>query len=157
MPAKKYLVALTDVERAELSDMVRKGKADANKIKHAHILLKAETGGAAWDDKKIADTFGCHRNTVENIRKRFVTEGLAAAIQRKKREQPPVAEIIDGEVEARLIQIACGKAPGGRAQWTMQLLADKLVELEIVPSVSDETVRRKLKKTNLNRTCASAG
>jgi len=157
MPAKKYIVTLTEDERADLSDIVKKGKTDANKIKHANILLKADTAGEDWDDLKIADTFGCHRRTLENIRQRLVTEGIKAALTRKKREKPPVEDIIDGEAEAKLIALACGKAPEGRSKWTMQLLADKLVELKIVESVSEDTVRRKLKKTSLNRTCANAG
>ena len=157
MPSKKYIVSLTDSERAELHAMVKKGKADANKIKHAHILLKADSGAEAWEDEKIATTFGCHRRTIENIRQRFVIEGTDAALNRKKRVTPPRENILDGEKEAKLIAVACGEKPDGRSSWSLRLLADKIVELEIVDRISHETVRKTLKKTSLNRTCESAG
>ena len=157
MPAKKYVVRLSDEERKRLTDMVTKGKAQAYRIKHANILLKADVEGPGWKDERIAAAFGCHRTTVEGIRKRLVTQGLDAALERKKRETPPRECILDGDAEARLVAIACGQAPAGRAKWTMALLADRLVELEIVPAVSRETVRQTLKKTNSSRTCANVG
>jgi len=157
MPEKKYVVRLSDEERQRLNELVRKGKTAAYKIRHAHILLKADDAGENWTDEKIATTFGCHRRTVENIRQRLVTEGFDAALERKKRATPPREEIIDGRAEAQLVRIACGKAPDGRAKWTLELLAERMVELSIVESVSRETVRRKLKKMRSNPTCANAG
>ena len=157
MPAKRYVVRLTGEERKCLTDMVGKGKAAAYKIRHAHILFKADADGPNWKDADIAEAFGCHRTTVEGVRKRLVTQGLEAALGRKKRETPPTPRLLDGEAEARLVAIACGEAPAGRAKWTLRLLADKLVELEVVESVSHTTVWETLKKTNASRTCASAG
>ena len=157
MPTKKYIVRLSDEERQQLNDLVNKGKAPAYKIRHAHILLKADADDQNWKDADIADAFGCHRTTIEEVRRRLVTQGLEAALGRKKRETPPTPRRLDGESEARLVALACGQAPAGRAKWTMRLLADKLVELEIVESVSHTTVWETLKKTNLNRTCANAG
>lgn len=157
MPEKKYIVRLSADEREQLNERVRNGNTAAHKIRHAHILLKADADGASWTDERIASTFGCHRRTVENVRQRLVTEGLDAALERKKRATPPREEIIDGRAEAQLLRIACGKAPDGRAKWTLELLAEKMVELQIVDTVSRETVRRKLKKMRSNPTCASAG
>ncbi len=145
---KKYIVRLTGEERKQLEDTVRKGKSAAHKIKHAHILLSADAEGKNLSDEEIAKTLHCHRNTVFNVRQRFVEEGLEAALERKKRETPPVARILDGEKEARLIAIGCSQPPEGCARWTLKLLAERLVELEIVESISYETVRRTLKKTN---------
>jgi len=157
MPAKRYVVLLTEEERQQVHGLASKGKAPAYKIRHANILLKADAGGPNWKDEQIAEAFGCHRTTVEEVRKRLVTQGLESALGRKKRETPPTPRRLDGAAEARLIALACGKAPEGRAKWTMRLLADKLVELEIVDSVSHTTVWETLKKTNSSRTCANAG
>lgn len=157
MPAKKYVVRLTDDERQRLNAMIGKGTDAAYKIRHAHILLKADADGPGWKDAQIADAFGCHRTTVEGIRQRCVTQGFDAALERKKRDTPPRERILDGEAEARLVAIACGQAPAGRGKWTTKLLADRLVELQIVPAVSRETVRQTLKKTNSSRICANAG
>lgn len=157
--SKKYIVSLTQEERAALSDIVGKGKAAAYKIKHANILLKADAGadGPNWEDARIAEAFACHTNTVANVRQRFVGQGLEAALLRKQRPHPPRERILDGEGEARLVQIACSQPPAGRAKWTLTLLADKLVELEIVEAISPQTVMRTLKKTTSSRTCAPAG
>ena len=157
MPAKRYIVRLTPEERQQLQDMTNKGKAAAYKIRHAHILLKADADGPNWGDNQIAEAFGCHRTTVEEIRKRLVTQGSEAALARKRRETPPTPHRLDGDAEARLVAIACGKALEGRTKWTLRLLADKLVELEIVDAVSHTTVWQTLKKMNLNRTYANAG
>jgi hypothetical protein len=157
MPAKRYVVRLTEEERRQLHALVRKGKAAAYRIRHAHILLKADAGGPGWTDAQIAEAFGCFRTTVEGVRRRLVTLGLEAALGRKKRETPPIPRRLDGEAEARLVAIACGSPPAGRAKWTIRLLADRLVELKIVDSVSHTTVWKTLKKTNSSRTCASAG
>lgn len=154
---KKYVVRLTDEERAHLSDLVRKGKAAAYRIKHANVLLKVDADGANWKDEAAAEAFGCHANTVRNIRQRFVEVGFDAALERKKREEPARARKLDGYGEARLIALCCSEAPEGKSRWTLQMLADELVALEVVDSISDQTVRRTLKKTNCNLTVAGAG
>ncbi len=145
---KKYIVRLTNEERGQLTELTRKGKAAAYKIRHAHILLKADVDGPAWSGAQIADGFSVHMNTVSIIQKRFVEQGLEAALNRKERARPPRERKLDGEAEARLIALSCGKPPEGYNRWTLRLLADKAVELEIVDTVSYETVRRTLKKTN---------
>jgi len=144
---KKHIVRLTDEERAGLEDIVRRGKAQAFRIQHARILLKVDASGPAWTDAQCADAFGCNVNTPANMRQRFVEQGLEAAIERKK--MPPRQDLIlDGRKEARLIALRCGPAPKGRSRWTLRLLADKLVVLEVVDAISYETVRRTLKKTS---------
>lgn len=148
---KKYIIRLATDERKYLQEIVSKGKASAYKIKHANILLKSDADGPAWTDEKIADAFSAHRCTVEGIRTRFVTEGFEAVIERKKRLTPPRERILDGEKEARLIALGCTEPPKGRSRWTLQLLADKMIELNIVESISGKTVGRGLKKTSLNR------
>jgi len=145
---KKYIVRLTAEERTQLQDLVTKGKTQAYRIRHAHILLKADADGPAWLDREITTAFSCNRSTVEDIRKRLVTEGLDAALERKKRAHPPTERILDGEKEARLIALSCGEPPEGRSRWTLKLLADELVALHIVESISYRTVQRTLKKTN---------
>lgn len=145
---KKYIVRLTQGEREVLRALVSKGRGAAYKIKHANILLKADADGPGWVDERIAEAFSVHSLTVRNVRERFVMKGLEAALNRKKRSTPPREKILDGSKEARLIAVACSAAPEGRTRWTMQLLADKLVELRIVDRISDETVRRTLKKTS---------
>jgi transposase len=145
---KKYIVRLTQEEREQLKQLISKGRTAAYKIKHANILLKADADGEAWTDEKIARAFSVHTNTVVNVRERFVMEGLESALNRKKREKPPRERILDGEKEARLIAVSCSEPPAGYARWTLRLMADKLVELEIVESISHETVRQALKKTS---------
>lgn len=147
---EKYIVELTSKERKELSELVSKGKAAARKITHARVLLQANEskGGPAWTDKQISEAFGIHTNTIHGIRRRFVEQGLKAVLERKKQDRPSRKRIVDGNVEAHLIALRCGQPPEGTNQWNLRLLADKLVELEIVPSISHETVRQVLKKTN---------
>ena len=147
---KRYKVTLDADERQHLHDLIAAGKADARKLAHARILLKADAaeGGPAWPDHRIADALEVSTDTVERVRQRFVELGLDAALDRKRRERPPREIKLDGRAEARLIALACSTPPDGRAVWTMQLLADKLVELEVVDSISDETVRLALKKTS---------
>lgn len=154
---KRYVVRLSAEEREQLRSLVSKGKAAAYKIKHANILLKADADGPAWTDEHIAEAFSVHGKTVGNVRERFVLRGLEAALNRKKRQQQPREKILDGAKEARLIALACSQAPQGRSRWTVRLLADKLVEMQIVESISYETVRRTLKKTSSSRTCSGAG
>ena len=147
---KRYKVTLETEERQLLHDLIATGQAAARKLAHARILLKADAAkdGPAWPDRQIADAFEVSTDTVERVRQRFVELGLDAALDRKRRERPPRPIKLDGRAEARLIALACSTPPGGRAVWTMQLLADKLVELEVVDSISDETVRLALKKTS---------
>lgn len=152
--AKKYIVTLTAEEREELIKLVSAGKRSALTITRARILLKADEGpgGPAWDDGEITAALDCGRRTVSRVRERFVERGLQAALERKPQDKPSRERTLDGAAEARLIALACSAAPEGRTCWTLQLLADKLVELEVVPAVSDETVRRTLKKTSLSPT-----
>ena len=154
---KKYVVRLEDGERCMLDEMVRKGKAAAYKLKHANILLKVDADGPNWSDEEAAEAFGCHANTVRNVRQRFVEQGFEAALERKKQERPSREKIFDGESEARLIATSCSQPPEGRAAWTLELLADRMVELEIVETVSATTVGRTLKKMNSSRIAASVG
>src|SRR6516162_55644 len=150
---KKYKVTLTAEERQQLHDLVNTGKAAAKKLAHARILLKADAapGGPAWLDPRIADALEVSVATVERVRQRFVEQGLDAALSRKPRERPARQPKLDGRGEARLIALACSAPPQGRKEWTMKLLADRLVELEVVDTICDETVRRVLKKTNSSR------
>ena len=144
---KKYIVRLTEQEREQLEAVIRKGTSAAYTITHAHILLKADADGAAWSDEAIAGAFSVHTRTVAGIRERFVEQGLEAALTRKKQERPSHQPLFDGEAEAHLIALRCAAPPAGHARWTVRLLADKVVELDIVASASHETVRRTLKKT----------
>lgn len=148
MSPKRYVVTLTAEERSFLQGLVSKGRAAAHKQTHARILLKADEGaqGEGWTDGEIAEALGVAVSTIERIRQRFVEEGLDAALGRKKQENRRVRKI-DGDAEAHLVALVCGKPPNGRARWTLRLLADKLVELELVDSVAHETVRQTLKKT----------
>jgi transposase len=150
---KKYKVTLTAEERNSLQELIASSKAAAKKLIHARILLKADAapGGPAWTDARIADALEVNVTTVERLRERFVEQGLDAALDRKKQERPSRERTLDGNAEARLIALACSEPPQGRVRWTLRLLADKLVELEIVDAVSTETVRRVLKKTNSSR------
>jgi transposase len=145
---KKYIVRLTSQERDHLEEFVSKGKRAAYKIKHANMLLKADADGPAWTDEAIAEAFWVHEHTVRNVRERFVEHGMDAAIERKKQDAPSRKPILDGEKQAHLLAIACSQPPGGHARWTLQLLADEMVRLEIVETISYETVRRALKKTS---------
>jgi transposase len=150
---KKYKVTLTAAERQQLQGLIATGKAAAKKLAHARILLKADAakGGPAWDDQRIADATEVSTDTVARVRQRFVEHGLEAALTRKKQDHPSRERKLDGRAEARLIALACSAPPDGRTEWTMKLLAGRLVELEVVDTVSDETVRRLLKKTNSSR------
>lgn len=147
---KKYKVTLTAEERNSLQGLIVAKKTAAKKVIHARILLKADAGpdGPSWIDARIAEALEVDVSTVERIRQRFVEEGLEAALDRKKQDRPSRQRTLDGKAEARLIALACSEPPAGRVRWTLRLLADKLVELEIVEAVSTETIRRTLKKTN---------
>ena len=150
---KKYKVTLTAEECRQLSALVASGKAAAKKLAHARILLKADAapGGPAWTDDRIAEALDVSTDTVSRVRQRFVEQGLEAALVRKKQDRPSRERKLDGRAEAHLIALACSAPPDGRKEWTMQLLADRLVELEVVECVCDETVRRALKKMRSSR------
>ena len=147
---KKYTVTLTPDERNSLQELITNGKGGAKKLAHARILLKADQadGGPAWTDEQIARAVDVSRATVERVRQRLVEHGLDAALRRKEQDRPSREPVLDGRAEARLIALARSEPPDGRREWTMQMLADELVELEVVPSISDEAVRRALKKTS---------
>jgi len=144
---KKYVVRLSDNERDVCQEIIKNLKGSSQKFRRAQILLKADADGLGWPDVRIADAFNCRAQTIENLRKRLVTEGFAWALEGKKRRDPPTPCKLDGEAEAKLIAMRLGKPPAGYGHWTLQLLADELVALEIVDSISHETVRKVLKKT----------
>jgi transposase len=139
---KKYLVTLTEAERTTLHDLTKKGKVAARRLTRAHVLLQADAGAT---DDTIAAALHIGRATVERIRKRFVEQSFEAALS--ERPRPGAKRKLDGKAEATLVAWTCSTPPDDRSCWTMQLLADKLVELKVVDSISDETVRRTLKKT----------
>jgi transposase len=146
---KKYVVTLTQEERQILQEMLSRGKAAARKLMHARILLKADAapGGPNWPDARIAEALEVGQATVERLRKRFVEEGLEAALApRPSRRQYP--RKLDGDGEAHLIALACQEPPDGHSRWTLRLLAGRMVELDYVDRISYQTVRRTLKKTN---------
>lgn len=145
---KRYIVRLSEAEQQTLKDLVSIGKSAAYKIKHANILLTIDVNGPGWTDERTAQAFNCHRNTVANLRQRLVEQGLEAALQRKPQQTPSRQPVCDGDSEAKLIALRCGEPPVGYARWTLRLLADKVVEQEIVPAICHETVRQVLKKTN---------
>ena len=143
---KKYIVRLSKEERSLLRDIVKKLKGTSQKVQRANILLKADMDGPNWSDAKIAEALSCRTQTIENVRRRLVTEGLDVVLNRKKRETPPRPKILDGKQEAQIIALRLGKPPAGFANWTLRLLSDQIVKLEIAESISYETVRRTLKK-----------
>jgi hypothetical protein len=144
---KKYIVRLTDEEQGVLEEVVKKLKGTGQKVRRAQILLKANANGPAWTDKQIAEAFSCRTKTVENIRQRLVERGFTETLEGKKPTTPSTEKLLDGKQEARVIATRLGPPPKGYANWTLRLLARKVVELEIVDSISHETVRRTLKKT----------
>lgn len=154
MPAKKYIVELDRQERERLKALISKGMAAAQTILKARILLKADSaeGGAGWSDSEIVEALDTSRRTVMRVRETCITEGLDAALARKKRETPPVAPIFDGEAQAKLTALACSEPPEGHARWTIRLLAEHVVERKIVPAAHFNTVGRALKKTTSSRT-----
>src|SRR5580658_3715400 len=144
---KLYIVRLTKQERVELQGVVKKLKGTGQKVRRAQILLKADANGPNWADERIAEAFSCRTRTVEMIRQRLVERGFEETLHRVERKQPPVEKLLTGDQEARIIATRLGSPPKGYANWTLRLLARKVVELKIVDSVSYETVRRTLKKT----------
>lgn len=143
---KKYIVRLSASEKSELQEVVKRFKGSSQKVRRAQILLKADIEGPNWTDSRIAEAFDCRTKTVENIRKRLVEEGFSKALNGLQRATPPTPKRLTGEQEAYLIATRLGSPPQGYASWSLRLLARALVELEIVESISYETVRRTLKK-----------
>lgn len=143
---KKYIVRLTDEERDMLFSVVKKLSGSSQAVRRANILLKADANGPNWKDRQIAEAFMCRTQTVENVRQKFVTEGFEACLNRKPQAKPPRAKVLDGKQEAEIIALRLGDPPKGYAHWTLRLLAEKVVELEIVDSISHETIRTTLKK-----------
>jgi transposase len=146
---KKYPVILSDTERVQLKNLIAAGTAPARKLTHARILLKADQSpeGPAWVDEQVAEAVEVSQPTVSRVRKQYFEEGMEAALNRR----PPNREYhrkLDGKQEARLVALACSKPPQGQARWSLRLLADRMVELEVVEDISYQTVRRTLKKTN---------
>jgi transposase len=148
---KKWVVELSEEERKQLEKLINKGKVAGHKIKHAHVLLKADEGvhGPSWSDTRIAEAFNVSESTVRNLRKRLVEKGFDASLEREKQAHRRTK--LDGEAEAKLSAIACSQPPEGYSRWSVRLLVDRLVELEIVDEISHMTVQRAMKKTNLNR------
>lgn len=143
---KKYIVRLSKEERSLLQSIVKKLKGTYQKVQRAQILLKADINGPNWSDARIAEALSCRTRTIENVRRRLVTEGLDAVVNRKKRDTPPRPKILDAKQEAQIIALRLGKPPKGFANWSLRLLAEQVVTLEIADSISHETVRRTLKK-----------
>ena len=154
-----YRVTLTEDERKELEAMTRTTKTNAKRFLYARSLLLCDAGpeGPAWSVADAAEAMGVTSRTIEHLKKRFVEEGLDAALERKRPDKPSRPVVFDGAFEARLIALACSEAPEGRRRWTVRLLAEKAVELDLAPNVSPMTVRRILKKTNLSLISADTG
>ena len=150
---KKNSVKLTQEQRQQLLQLIRSGKAPARKIMHAHILLKVDSSpdGPNWSDKQIQQAFGVGEASIWRVRRRFLEQGLADALNRRPQPERPEKRKLNGELEAHLIALTCGKKPEGEGRWSLRLLANKLVVLGEVEQVSYETVRRTLKKTNSSR------
>ena len=155
----RYRVTLTEQEHQELDALTKTAKTNAKRFLYARALLLCDAGpqGPAWTVLDTAEAMGVTPRTIEHLKKRFVEEGLAAALERRQPEKPPREVTFDGAFEARLIALACSEAPKGRRRWTVRLLAEKAVELSMAPSVSHMTVQRILKKTNLSLTSGSTG
>lgn len=154
MANKKFVVELERAERKRLEELISKGKASAKVILKARILLKADQGehGEGWSDERICQALDTNLSMVTRVRAKLVTEGLEAVLTRKQRSTPPIQPIFDGEKQAQLTALACSEPPAGHARWSLRLLADKVVELEIVDKAHFNTVGRALKKTISSRT-----
>lgn len=154
MSEKRYIVELSESERTSLIDLLNRERVAARKRRRAQILLKIDAGehGPGWTDQRAAEAFEVHVVSVQKIRQQFVMEGFDAALDRKRQDPPPRKRVLDEESERTLLALAQGNPPVGRAAWTLHLLAEELVRLEVVETVSHETVRKALKKTRSNLT-----
>ena len=152
----RYKVTLTDEERSELKNLIQKG-GKGYRIRHAQILLKLDNvpENAGWTQERITAAYGSTRATIVGVAKRFVFEGLEAALGRKKQENRN--RKVTGDIEARIVAIACSQAPEGRSRWTLKMIADEIIRLEVVEYISDSTVCEVLKKTNLSRGLSKNG
>lgn len=150
---KKLTIKLSQEQRASLEHLLAAGTASARKIMHVHILLKADSSeqGPQWSDEQIHEAFGVGKSTIWRVRRRFVEQGLEDALTRRPQPERPTQRKLDGEKEAHLIALTCGEKPEGEGQWSLRLLAEKLVQMGEVEQISHETVRQVLKKTNSNR------
>jgi transposase len=159
VPGKKYIVSLSAEEREQLNAMIRKGKSSAQRLMKARILLKADVSedGEGWSDSQIVEALETSATTVYRTRMQLVEEGLEAVLSRKRPSRTSVLPIFDGEKEAKLIALACSEPPKGRARWTLRMLENKVVELDIVERASDSTIGRVLKKLNSSRTSKRNG
>ncbi len=145
--SKKYIVRLSAKERRTLREIIKQLNGSSQKVRRAQMLLKADVAGPAWTDERIAEAFDSRTRTLEKLRERFVTDGFESTVHGKPRDKPPTEKILSGKQEARVIAMRLGPPPKGYANWTLRLLARKVVELELADSISHETVRRTLKKT----------
>lgn len=145
---KKYVVRLSDAERETVKGITKRLSGSSEKVRRANILLMADAGGPNWTDSQIAEAYSCRRQTVERVRKRLVTKGFEETLNGKLREESPRPKKFDGRGEAQLIALRLGEPPAGYSNWSLRLLSRKVVELELVDSVSHETVRQTLKKTD---------
>lgn len=143
---KKYIVRLSAEEKLVLEEVVKKSKGGSQKAMRAQILLKADANGPDWNDEKIAEAYGCQVRTIENVRKRLVTEGFEITLSGKRPPNPPRAKLLSGEQEAQLIAMRLGAPPAGYGSWTLKLLQNQMIELEITDTISHETIRKTLKK-----------
>ena len=143
---KKYIVRLSAEEKLILEDVIKKLTGGSQKAMRAQILLKADVGGPNWNDEKIAEAYGCRVRTIEYIRKRLVTEGFDVTLSGKRPSKPPREKLLSGEQEAQLIAMRLGAPPAGYGSWTLMLLKDQMIALEIVETISHETIRQTLKK-----------
>jgi hypothetical protein len=148
---KRYGVRLSSAERERLEGLVSKGRVAGYKIRHAQMLLMMDQAGPSMTDAAVVKALGVSTGQCEHLRKRLVLEGLDACLQRKPQSNPSIERMFDGKKEARLIALACGSPPKGRARWSLRLLANRAVQLEIVEATSHETVRRVLQKTKSSR------
>ena len=144
---KKYIVRLSEAERRQLESVVKTLSGSSQKVRRAQILLQSDVAGANWSDQSIAEAYNCRRQTVENLRRRLVEAGFDVALNGKKRSRPPTEKLLDGEQEAQVIATRLGSPPAGYSNWSLRLLARRVVELGIVETVSHETLRQTLKKT----------
>ena len=157
MGKSQYIVKLEESEQSLLKAIVKKGKGGAFKIRRAQILLHSDKNGLSLSGSEIAQLLHCRQSTIYEVRKKFVEEGLEATIIRKKRETGPTPRLFDGEAEARLIALSRTEPPEGRARWTLQMLSDKVVELNIVPHCTANSVHEVFKKTKLSHIYENAG
>lgn len=144
---KKYIVRLSDLERRQLGEVVKRLSGNSQKVRRAQILLQTDVDGPNWCDEQICSAYHCRIKTVQNTRKRFVELGLEECLNRKKRNLPPRVKLLDGKQEASIIAMRLGPPPKGYVDWSLRLLANKVVERGVIPGISHETVRETLKKT----------